>query len=152
MKKNLLLLLLIIAVSSCKKDAFNPAKQAATDDSLIQAYISTNKINATKDPSGLYYSIITPGTGAYPTVNSTVSVDYTGKLLDGSVFAPPDHTLNSLGSFIQGWQIGVPHINSGGRILLIIPSALGYGNSSPGAGVPKNAVLVFTIDLLSFNN
>jgi FKBP-type peptidyl-prolyl cis-trans isomerase len=156
MKKYLLLLsLLIIGVSSCKKDTstFNAAAQAATDDAAIKSYIAANNINAIKDPSGLYYSVLIPGTGPYPTANSTVSVNYSGILLNGSVFAPLSSlTSTPLSGLIKGWQIGIPHINAGGRILLIVPSALGYGNSSPGPGIPANSVLVFTIDLLSFSN
>jgi FKBP-type peptidyl-prolyl cis-trans isomerase FkpA len=155
MKKHFLLIcLLIIGVSSCKKSgaSFNAAQQAVTDENLIKAYISANNITATRDPSGVYYQVITPGTGAYPTASSTVSVNYTGKLLDGSVFAPTSHLSSPLSGLIKGWQIGIPYINTGGRILLMIPSALGYGNSSPGAGIPANSVLVFTIDLLSFSN
>jgi FKBP-type peptidyl-prolyl cis-trans isomerase FkpA len=153
MKKYFLMLsLIIIGVSSCKKSSFDSSKQAATDDALIKAYISANNITATKDPSGLYYSVVTPGTGAYPTISSTVNVNYTGKLLDGTVFAPPANASSPLTGFIKGWQIGIPHINTGGRILLLIPSALGYGNSSPGAGIPANAVLVFTVDLVNFSN
>ena len=153
MKKYFLLLsLLIIGFSSCKNDGFNAAKQAATDDSLIRAYISANNITATKDPSGLYYSVITPGTGDYPVASSSVSVIYTGKLLNGSVFAPTSPLTSPLSQLITGWQIGIPHINAGGSILLLIPSALGYGNSSPGAGIPANSVLVFTINLTGFTN
>jgi FKBP-type peptidyl-prolyl cis-trans isomerase len=154
MKKYLLLVCLIIAgISSCKKTAsFDAAKQAATDDALIKAYISANNITANKDPSGVYYQVINAGTGAYPSITSTVNVNYTGKLLDGSVFAPTANLSSPLTGLIKGWQTGIPHINSGGRILLLIPSASGYGNSSPGAGIPANAVLVFTIDLLSFSN
>ncbi len=154
MKKNLLLLcLLIIGISSCKKSSptFNAAAQAATDDALIKAYIATNNINATKDASGLYYSVITQGTGAYPTASSTVSVNYSGTLLNGSAFAPLSAFTTPLSGVIQGWQIGIPHINAGGRILLIVPSGLAYGNTSPGASIPANSVLVFTIDLLSFH-
>ena len=144
---------LAIVLTSCKKDSFNAAKQAATDDALIQAYIAANNIDATKDPSGLYYQIITPGIGAYPTVNSNVTVDYNGTLLNGYVFAPTASASSVLTGFIRGWQIGVPFINKGGRILLIVPSALAYGNSSPsGSNIPNNSVLVFTIDLLSFSN
>jgi FKBP-type peptidyl-prolyl cis-trans isomerase FkpA len=154
MKKYFLLFtLLAIGISSCKKDnTFDPAKQAATDDALIKAYIAANNITATKDPSGLYYSILIPGTGPYPTASSTVSVNYSGILLNGSVFAPTSHLQQPLTSLIRGWQIGIPFINAGGRILLIVPSALGYGNSSPGPSIPANSVLVFTIDLLSFTN
>ena len=155
MKKYFLLLSLVfIGFAGCKKSTppFDAAKQAATDDAAIQAYIAANKITAIKDPSGLYYSIITPGSGAYPTVASTVDVNYTGKLLNGNVFAPTSNVTNPLTSFIQGWQVGVPHINAGGTILLLIPSALGYGNSSPGAGVPANSVLIFNVNLLAFTN
>jgi len=154
MKKHLLLIcFLAIGIASCKKEAsFNAATQASTDDALIRTYISANSIAATKDPSGLYYQVITQGTGAYPNASSVVNVNYTGKLLDGSVFAPSANLSSSLSTLIKGWQIGIPHISTGGRILLIIPSALGYGNSSPGGGIPANAVLVFTIDLLGVNN
>lgn len=153
MKKHLLsLILLVIVLSSCKKDSFNAIKQAATDDAAIQSYIAANHITATKDPSGLYYQVITPGTGSYPTVNSTVDVNYEGKLLNGSVFASSGSNLTDpLTSLIKGWQVGIPFVNAGGRILLLIPSALGYGNSSPGAAIPANSVLVFTIDLLNFH-
>lgn len=155
MKKYLLLLsALIIGISSCKKDSstFNAAAQAATDDGLIKTYIAANNINATKDASGLYYSVVTPGTGEYPTSSSTVSVNYSGKLLNGSVFANLSNLTSPLSGLIKGWQIGIPHINTGGRILLIIPSGLAYGNSSPGTSIPANSILVFTIDLISFTN
>ena len=147
----------IILFASCAKTntgtPFNAAAQASTDNALIKAYIAKNNITATKDSSGLYYSIITPGTGAYPTANSTVSVTYTGQLLNGSTFAPSDSISSApLKEFIEGWQIGIPYINTGGKILLLIPSALGYGNTSPGAAIPANSVLVFTIGLKSFTN
>ncbi len=151
MKKLLVSFISLFALfTSCKKDTpFDAAKQAIIDDGLIQNYIKTNNITAIKDASGLYYQVITAGTGAYPTINSTVNVNYTGKLLDGTVFDSGNINY-ALQNLIKGWQIGIPYINKGGRILLIIPSALGYGNSSPGGAIPANAVLVFTVDLLGF--
>ncbi len=152
MKKTFLLLsALFLIIASCKKDN-SAAAQAAADDTAIKAYIAANNITAIKDPSGLYYQILTDGSGANPTVKSTVDVNYTGKLLNGSVFAPTANLSSPLSGLIQGWQIGIPYAKAGGRILLIIPSALGYGSSSPGASIPANSVLVFTIDLLSFSN
>jgi FKBP-type peptidyl-prolyl cis-trans isomerase FkpA len=65
-----------------KKTKFDAAKQAAADDAAIQAYLAANtSITATKDASGIYYQIITPGSGANPTLSSTVKVNYVGKLL-----------------------------------------------------------------------
>lgn len=152
MKKYLLLLAVFVTVfSSCSKDSFDPAKQAAKDDTAIQAYISANNITATKDPSGVYYQVITPGTGAYPTVNSLITVNYTGKLLNGTVFDSGSINSTALNSLVKGWQYGLPHINTGGRILLLIPSALGYGNTTAGS-IPANSVLIFTVDLTGFSN
>lgn len=152
MKKIVLLLAgFVVAFSSCSKDSFDPAKQAAKDDAAIQAYIASNNIAATKDPSGVYYQVITPGAGAYPTVNSLITVNYTGKLLNGSVFDSGTINSTALNTLVKGWQYGIPHINTGGRILLLIPSALGYGNTSTGS-IPANSVLIFTVDLTGFSN
>jgi FKBP-type peptidyl-prolyl cis-trans isomerase len=152
MKKYLLLIAVFVTVfSSCSKDSFDATKQAAKDDAAIQAYISANNITATKDASGIYYQVITSGTGAYPTVNSLITVNYTGKLLNGTVFDSGSLPSTALNTLIKGWQYGIPHINTGGRILLLIPSALGYGNTAQGS-IPANSVLIFTIDLTGFSN
>ncbi|MCJ8210626.1 FKBP-type peptidyl-prolyl cis-trans isomerase [Mucilaginibacter sp. RS28] len=154
MKKYLLLVMVTLAgLTGCKKSDtssnFDATAQAAADDAKIKAYIQTNNINATRDDSGVYYQVISPGSGAYPTASSSVSVNYTGKLLDGTVFDSNSLNNYALSGLIKGWQYGIPHINVGGRILLIIPSGLGYGNTAQGK-IPANSVLVFTIDLLGF--
>lgn len=147
MKKSLLLIAFFaLLFSACKKDSFDATKQAAEDDTKIQAYIKANNITAVKDASGLYYQILTDGTGVAPTVKSTVTVAYVGKLLDGTQFDASTSFTRVLSDLIQGWQIGIPYIKPGGRILLIVPSGLGYGNTAAGS-IPKNSVLVFTIDL-----
>ena len=141
-------------MSACKKDSsstsnVSAADQLTIDDAKIQTYIKANNLTPTKDASGLYYQVVTTGTGPYPAATSTITVNYTGKLLDGTVFDSGNLPTTSLTSLIKGWQIGIPHINVGGRILLIIPSGLGYGTSAAGS-IPANSVTVFTIDLISF--
>jgi FKBP-type peptidyl-prolyl cis-trans isomerase len=150
----LALALFIIGFVSCSKKStpFNAAQQATADNATIQAYITTHKLDSVQSGGdGLYYKIITPGTGPYPNVNSTITVNYTGSLANGNVFAPEAPATAPLNSFIEGWQLGITHINAGGTILLLIPSALGYGNTSPSASIPANSVLVFTVNLVSFN-
>lgn len=151
LKTKFLLMLVVVAsaVSSCSKDDYDAEKQAAKDDALIVEFITKNNIPAIKHSSGLYYQIITPGTGASVTSSSTVGVVYTGKLLDGTQFDQATSTISfPLGSgLIAAWNIGLPLIKVGGRIRLISPSTLAYGNKSPGPGIPKNAILDFTIDL-----
>ena len=154
MKKHILILsLLLIAFTSCKKAAtFDAAAQAAKDETAIQAYLAANpNISATKDANGVYYQVITEGTGANPISTSTVTVNYVGKLLNGTQFDAGSGFRTTLTGVIPGWTYGVPHVKAGGRILLIIPSALAYGNTGQGS-IPPNTVLVFTIDLLSVTN
>lgn len=155
MKRHLYLLLFslfVICLSSCKKNDVT-SEQAAIDDAKIQAYIKANNITVTKDPSGIYYQVIKAGPdtnpSSYPIAKSTIQVSSTGKLLNGTTFN--QHTVQDflLSSTIKGWQIGIPHINTKGRLLLIVPSALGYGATVQN-NAPANSVLVFTIDLIGF--
>jgi FKBP-type peptidyl-prolyl cis-trans isomerase FkpA len=152
MKKFLLFVFApLVILASCSKDnKFDASKQAATDDAAIKAYIGTDTAyHATSDNSGVYYKIVTQGTGAKPTVTSTVKVTYSGKLLNGTTFQ--SGTINeSLQGLIPGWQSGLPYVKTGGRIILVIPSRAGYGNTANN-GIPANSVLIFTIDLLSFS-
>lgn len=162
MKKIFLLLALFTLVfSACKKNdstttTVDPAVQAKIDDDKIVAYLAANKITAQKDASGLYYLIVNPGSGTSPTTSSTVRVAYRGTLLDGTQFdtgANFQTSLNATANLIQGWKIGIPYVKPGGRIILYIPSALGYGTAPQVAKdvtIPANSVLIFTIDLFSF--
>ncbi|MBO9563352.1 MAG: FKBP-type peptidyl-prolyl cis-trans isomerase [Niastella sp.] len=109
-------------------------------------YISANGITATKHPSGMYYQIINAGSGATPTINSTVQVTYVGKFTDNTSF-DSGTTSFPLNGVIEGWQIGIPLIKKGGKIKLIIPPALAYGCNDY-RGIPGNSILVFDVDLL----
>jgi len=135
------ILLFVFALSSCKKDE-DAEKQ-------ITKYIQQNNINAVKDPSGLYYQIIKPGSGT-TTINSNtnITIKYEGKLLDGTVIDNGGGKENTfrLGDLIEGWKIGIPKIQKGGEIRLIIPPTLGYGSRNAGP-IPANSVLDFNIQL-----
>jgi FKBP-type peptidyl-prolyl cis-trans isomerase FkpA len=143
------LFLIVGAFASCKKE-LSPEKQAAKDDSAITDFIAKNNLVATKHSSGIYYQIITPGDGNTVLLSNTVSVNYEGRLLDGSLFDKSGTTATfPLSNLIRGWQIGIPLIKKGGKIRLILPSALGYGNQSPSSKIPSNSVLDFTIELVN---
>ncbi len=156
MKKYLLFFCLIITtLSACKKsekDNFDHAAQAKIDDAAISTYLTTNSITATKDASGLYYQIITPGSTEKPTVNNGIYITYEGKLMStGVVFetkASP-YYFQALNNLIEGWKIGLPKIGKGGRIVLYIPSGLAYKNVE--SSVPANSILIFDISLINFN-
>lgn len=126
--------------------------QEEEDDVLIQEYLTEKGLTAQKTPEGLYYIIEEEGNGEFPVLSDDVTVDYTGYLLDGSIF---DSTNGSAATFplsgvILGWQIGIPKFSKGGKGKLLIPSNLAYGDSSPGAGIPANSVLIFDVHLIDF--
>ena len=158
MKKTFIIILSILTIGfvSCKKSTptISAAQQAIIDDGLIKSYISTHNIDSVKkdSTSGIYYKIVAAGTGAYPTAKSSVNVNYQGTLLNGTVFAPEGNIASPLADLITGWQIGVPFINTGGTLMLLLPSRYGYGSNSPSATIPNNSVLIFTIQLISFTN
>lgn len=147
----IILVALILSVSACKKEDDNNNEQAAIDKALIEAYISDNQLNAQSTASGLYYVIRESGNDEHPTVYSTVTVAYKGYLLNGDVFDESLAYVKQLGLLIQGWKEGIPFIGKGGKIKLMVPSALGYGSQAKN-GIPANSVLVFDITLYNFTN
>ncbi len=145
-----------LAFSACIKsdeeEFIDPFEQLAKDEATIKKYIADNSIPAIRDTSGVYYQIISPGTGNFQYVASTqISVNYKGKLLNGNIFdettgTPRIFTLG--GNLISGWKIGIPKIQKGGKIRLLIPSGYAYGNSSPSNDVPPNSILDFDVELV----
>jgi FKBP-type peptidyl-prolyl cis-trans isomerase FkpA len=137
----------------------DPSEQARVDDKLIQDYLDKNNIKATKTPTGLYYVITRKGLGPNAKQGSKVSMNYTGKTLDGNAFdsnmdpqfkhvQPFGFTLG-VGQVIKGWDEGVQLLNLGSKATFFIPSALAYGERGAGGHIPPNAVLMFDVEVLS---
>jgi FKBP-type peptidyl-prolyl cis-trans isomerase FkpA len=143
------ILLMMIISSGCLKDNSCDPKSVESEEAAIQAYATANSINAVRHSSGMYYQIVNPGSGPTPTVNSVVSARYVGKLTDGTIF--DSQTVNPvsfpLGNTILGWQLGIPLVQKGGTIKLIIPSSLGYGCTGQGP-IPGNSILYFEVNVV----
>ncbi len=142
-KYGFIILALALITNSCKQD-----DQAAPV--TLDQYITTNKIAATADSRGFYYTIQAPGSGMKPTASSNVTVNYTGKLTNGDTFDSGQGVSFNLRDLIVGWQYGIPLIAPGGSITLYLPPNLAYGSREVG-DIPANSVLVFTIDLVRVN-
>jgi FKBP-type peptidyl-prolyl cis-trans isomerase len=116
----------------------------------ILAYASTNGMTVTAHPSGLYYQIMNQGTGATANANSNIYITYDGRLLNGTQFDHqdvPNVDGWKLSGLIEGWMIGIPLIQKGGRIKLLVPSALAYG-CEPYQSLPGSSILYFDITLV----
>jgi FKBP-type peptidyl-prolyl cis-trans isomerase FkpA len=139
----------------------DPAQQAIVDDKLLQDYFAKNGIKATKTPSGLYYAISQKGLGPNAAPGKKVTMNYTGKTMDGKVFdsntdpkfnhvSPFSFTLG-VGQVIKGWDEGVQLLQLGSRGSFYIPSGLGYGPSGTGGAIPPNAVLIFDVEVVGID-
>jgi FKBP-type peptidyl-prolyl cis-trans isomerase len=138
-------ILLSLMTFSCEKDSH----QAGVDSNLIEAYVSENNLDGEFTSSGLYYVIIQPGTTDHPTINSSVNCSYKGYTLDNVIFDENDFITFGLSQVIAGWQEGIQLIGKGGKIKLIIPSALAYGSGGSGS-IGPNEVLAFDVTLNDF--
>jgi len=108
-----------------------------------------------KTASGLEYIETEAGTGAQAEAGKNVSVHYTGRLQDGTVFdssvsrgVPITFPLGA-GRVIKGWDEGIALMKVGGKAQLIIPPELGYGASGAGGVIPPNATLIFDVELVN---
>ena len=104
--------------------------------------------------SGLQYLVIKGGDGPKPTTDSRVTVHYTGTLIDGTKF---DSSFDrgrpatfALGNVITGWQEGLQLMGVGDSFRFFIPSELAYGARGAGSSIGPNEVLIFEVDLISF--
>ncbi len=105
-----------------------------------------------KTASGLAYKIVKEGTGKMPKADETVEVHYHGTLTDGTVF---DSSVDRgktvsfpLNRVIKGWTEGLQLVKEGGKIKLVIPSELGYGENGAPPKIPGGATLVFDVELV----
>jgi peptidylprolyl isomerase len=108
-------------------------------------------------PKTLESADLIEGTGTPAAPGNNVTVQYvlatysSGKVIQSSWTGQPFTFTLGAGQVIPGWDKGVVGMKVGGRRELIVPPSLGYGASSPGAGIAPNDTLVFVIDLIRVN-
>ena len=134
------------------------ASKAVEEKAKGQKFLEENK----KDPnvkvtaSGLQYKVLTEGKGNKPSATSKVTVKYTGKLIDGTVFDSTDKNNGGepisfgLNQVIRGWTEGLQLMSPGSKYIFYIPSDLAYGDQGAGGLIPGGATLIFEIELISF--
>jgi len=146
-----------------KKDqAMKLEIQKALDEKQLQDYFKEKKIVAKRTASGLYYTIGKEGTGETLKQGMMVSVNYTGKLLDGKTFdsntdpqfqhVEPFTVELGMGRVIKGWDEGLALLKRGTKATLYIPSGLAYGSQDKSPTIPANSILVFEVEILKADN
>jgi len=132
----------------------NLKNQRTEDKRLITEYIKKQEGKEFAfTQSGLAYYISEAGTGKQAQVGDTVTVSYTGRLLNGQVFdssegKPPFEFPLGRGFVIKGWDEGISLLKIGDKATFVIPSELAYGSRGAGDLIPPNTVLVFDVELV----
>lgn len=119
-----------------------------------QQFLETNakEEGVRQTESGLQFKVLAQGEGAIPNRQDRVSVHYTGRLLDGTVFdssvqrgQPAEFPVNGV---IPGWIEALTLMPVGSKWELYIPHTLAYGERGAGASIPPFSALIFEVELL----
>ncbi len=107
-------------------------------------------------PSGLMYVVVRSGKGATPKPGTILTVNYTGRLLDGTKFdssvdrGQPFKFPVGVHRVIKGWDEAFLGMRKGEKRILIVPPQLAYGAKGAGGVIPPDATLVFDVELINF--
>ncbi len=152
----LLSLVLTTAFFSCSSSSTSD-EQLKLEKTILDNYVKKNNITVAPRLSGLYYIQQKAGVGQTPSYGDLVTVKYTGKLLDGTVFDTETITYRYLAytayggylldSMLIGFDEGVGLTPVGGKATVIFPSTLGYGSSAT-TSIPSYSSLVFDMEIL----
>jgi FKBP-type peptidyl-prolyl cis-trans isomerase FkpA len=132
-------------------------KPVAANNSIIDLPLepivpAAQRLCASRTPSGLGYTVLRAGSGAKPSADATVLVNYIGYLAStGAVFDQGMRSPLPVGEVIQGFAQGLQMIPKTGIVRICIPAALGYGAQASGP-IPANSDLVFQIEVLDFRS
>ena len=131
----------------------NTEKFKADGKAYLDKYV---KDGAKKSESGFAYKILKEGTGAKPKATDTVKVHYHGTLIDGKVF---DSSVERgkevsfpLNRVIKCWTEGMQLVGVGGKIQLVCPSEMAYGDHGAPPKIPGGSTLVFDVELFSIED
>jgi FKBP-type peptidyl-prolyl cis-trans isomerase len=118
------------------------------------AFLATNgaKPGITTTESGLQYEVMRPADGPKPTASDMVTIQYRGKLIDGTEFDSSygrgEPTSFTVGGVIQGFSEALQLMPVGSQYRFFIPGELGYGAQGNGRQIGPNATLIFEVEML----
>ncbi|GGI91646.1 FKBP-type peptidyl-prolyl cis-trans isomerase N-terminal domain-containing protein [Legionella impletisoli] len=130
-------------------------KKAEENKEKGESFLKENKAKegVVTLPSGLQYKVLNAGSGPKPDKEDTVTVEYTGRLINGEVFDSTEKTGKpatfKLSQVIPGWTEALQLMQEGATWEIYVPSDLAYGSRSVGGPIGPNETLIFKIHLVS---
>lgn len=133
------------------------AKMGEVNEAAGKKFLEENgkRVEVNVTPSGLQYEVIKEGTGKQPVASDSVTVHYTGKLIDGTVFDSSvergEPATFGVTQVIPGWVEALQMMKEGAKWRLFIPSQLAYGPNGAGNIIGPNSTLIFDVELIKVN-
>ena len=151
MKKTLYFILVLFSFASVL--TLQAQREKFTIEEL--EFIEKNWSDLQRTNTGIFYKILKTGNGSKPRRGDQVSVFYKGTLLNGIVFDQNSDPYNPfkfrIGNreVISAWDECIPTMQVGEKRLLIIPAELAYGTRGNPPRIPRNASLIFEVELIA---
>ncbi len=120
---------------------------------VLSFFTQNNSIRMQDAQNTLGIDDVVIGTGLSAEAGNRVTVHYTGRFADGTVFdssvtrGEPFQFVLGGGQVIEGWDKGIVGMKVGGKRTLTIPPTMGYGPKDYGP-IPGNSTLIFDVELL----
>ena len=133
------------------------SKMGEVNEKAGKAFLEENgkRVEVKTTPSGLQYEVLEEGTGKQPTAQNQVTVHYTGKLIDGTVFDSSvergEPATFGVTQVIPGWVEALQLMKEGAKWRLFIPLNLAYGPNGAGNVFGPNSTLIFDVELIKVN-
>jgi FKBP-type peptidyl-prolyl cis-trans isomerase FklB len=150
-----ILLTILIGLGLFCGVAFAATKTMGTKTLSGEEFLAANKHKhgVVTLPDGLQYRIIKQGAGAKPTMNDTVTVNYEGTLVGGTIFDSSykrgEPATFPVSGVIPGWTEALQLMPVGSTWMLYIPANLAYGETGAPPAIGPNEVLIFKVELLN---
>jgi len=126
--------------------------QLSKEVAAIQDYIKKNNLEMEQTKSGVFYKIEKLGDGWGAASNNTVTLDYNGTLLDGTTFWSTyqggQPLKLRLDKSLKAFYEILPMLREGGKVKIITPPNMAYGENGAPPHIPSNAILVYDLELV----
>ncbi len=151
-------LYIILLLAACSGNTQTDETQEEADFIAAQSeFLADNALRGVviTTPTGLQYEILVEAEGEKPLATDTITINYTGTLIDGeefdSSFRRGEPSTFVLSGLIAGWVEGLQLMSVGSEYRLYIPANLAYGDQGFAPQIRPHAALIFTIELLEIN-
>ncbi len=154
MKSVAKIILSLLLISVFAAPVLRAQREKLPPDDLV--FVEKTWPEAKKTSTGIRYIVLQQGSGEVGKPGDRASVLYIGRLLNGTEFdrnLDREHPFSfrvARGMVIEGWEQILQQMKPGEKRLVIIPGELAYGTRGSPPKIPRNATLVFEMEVLDF--